>query len=69
MRFTWRKLNTVRTSYVSSFPANVWLIQAAGTGWQLRRAVEDFDQYEAVGKPHKTLAMAKKAAEDWSPTE
>lgn len=69
--FKWRKLNTVKTSYVSSYPAGVWVITApkqAGQDWQLKRANDDGDPYEVVSE-HPTVKEAMKAAEEWRPAD
>ena len=64
----WKRRNTGRTEWVSTYPAGVWQIRRFRNVWELRRAAHDGDPYQAVtGSPFPTVAAAKQAAEDWTP--
>jgi hypothetical protein len=71
---TWRKLNTVKTTYVSTYPAQVWKITrvkapAGGlSGWAVSRAAHDGDEYQELARVTR-LADAKAYANNWMPEE
>jgi len=73
---TWRKLNTVRTTYVSKYPAEVWKITRVPAhpraprlgGWTVSRAANDGDEYKELTRV-MTLAEGKTYANNWTPEE
>jgi hypothetical protein len=66
--YTWKRRNTYTAEYVSTYPADVWVIRAVPRQrlWSLRRAGRDGDAYVEVGTYPK-LAVAQQAAVDWMP--
>ena len=68
--FRWRKLNTARTSYVSTFPTGTWQIRRTQDGsWSVYRAANDGDEYQLVCSGRFTLSEAKDWAQDWRPAD
>lgn len=67
MNIYWRKMNTVRTTYMSIQPSTAWKItRGLGATWNVYYAAKDGDEYQHMACV-STLAKAKQYASEWRP--